>query len=509
MSDGRSRFDRGAWLRGGTAGAAVVLVAALVLMANYLGWKYHHRFDWTSEQLYSLSEKTGNVLAALDRDVEVVVFLPPTDEAYEPTVELLARYEAASRHLSVRTLDPGRELLEAQRLAEEYGLESAAVVFDDGEDRRVVSSADLTEYDFSAMQMGGQPEVAAFRGEPRFTQALLDLVEGERPRVLFTTGHGEISLDDRSQNGLGEAQRILGDDNFELEEWASLGAAVVPAGTDLIVVAGPTSTFLPPELELFTRYLEGGGRMLLLLDPPLGAGGAAATEIGSTGLEEWLLGYGVDVGRNVVVDPANPLPFYGAETLYVTRYPADHPVTRSVRQAAVPVLVSLARSVGTEDVPEDLTASVLLETSADGWGETDVADVRLGDDDLAGPVPLAVVVEGPAAPDAEAPEDGAEEAAEDGSGAAPGSGLRLVVFGNSTFATDQLLVGSNNAALLADTLNWLVEREAALGIPAKRPEQVRLTLTASQLRWTYLLVLVALPGIGVVLGVFVYYRRRR
>lgn len=182
-------------------------------------------------------------------------------------------------------------------------------------------------------------------------------------------------------------------------------------------------------------------------------------------------------------------------------------MTRSVRQAAVPVLVSLARSVGTEDVPEDLTASVLLETSADGWGETDVADVRLGDDDLAGPVPLAVVVEGPEAPEAEA---AAEDEAEDGAGAAPGSGLRLVVFGDSTFATDQLLVASsNNAALLADTLNWLVEREAALGIPAKRPEQVRLTLTASQLRWTYLLVLVALPGIGVVLGVFVYYRRRR
>jgi hypothetical protein len=515
------RFDRGAWTRGGLAGAAVLLVAALVLMVNYLGWKYHHRFDWTAEQLYTLSPKTENVLAALDRDVEVVVLLSPNDEAYEPAMELLARYEAASPHLSVRTLDPGRNPLEAQRLAEEYDLAQSAVVFDDGEDRRVVSSTDLTEYDFSAMQMGGQPEVAAFRGEPRFTQALLDLVEGERPRVLFTTGHGEISLDDRSQAGLGEAQRILGDDNFELEEWASLGAAAVPDGTDLVVIAGPTSTFLPPELELFTRYLEAGGRMLVLLDPPLGTGGAAATEIGSTGLEEWLLGYGVDAGDNVVVDPSNPLPFFGAETLYATRYPAEHPVTRSVRQANVPVLVSLARSVGTGDVPEDLAASVLLETSSEGWGETDLEDVARSPQDLAGPVPLGVVVEGPepdgpaAGEDAggfgiEAEEAGAAPRAAGGGEPAPGTGLRLVVFGDSTFATDQLLGASvANAALLADALNWLVEREAALGIPPKRPEQVRLTLTGSQLRWTWVLALLALPGLAVVAGVFVHFRRRR
>ena len=414
------RFDRGAWVRGGTAGAALVLVALLLAMVNYLGWKYHHRFDWTEEQLYTLSPKTENVLHALDRDVQVVVFLDPQSEAYEPTEELLARYDAASPHLTVRTLDPGRDVLEAKRLAEQYDLDSAAVVFDDGDDRRVIAASDLTEYDFSGMQRGQQPEVAGFRGEQRFTQALLDLTEGERPRVLFTTGHGEISLDDHSQAGLGQAQRMLGDDNFDLDEWSSLGASAVPEGTDLVVVAGPTSTFLPPELDLFTRYLDGGGRMLLLLDPPLGTAGAGPDEIGSTGLEDWLRGYGVEVGRDVVVDPSHPLPFFGAETLYATRYPTDHPITRSVRQAGVPVLVSLARSVGTGDVPEDLTASVLMETSADGWGETDVAHVAKDARDVPGPVPLAVVVEGPKGDAAATAADGAADGAASGADGAAG-----------------------------------------------------------------------------------------
>lgn len=516
------------WVRGLTSGTAVVLVALLLAMVNYLGWKYHHRFDWTEAQLYSLSEKTENVLASLDDDVDVVVFLSPVHEMYEPTMELLARYEDASPHVSVRQLDPERNLLEARRLAEEYELTAAAVVFDGGDERQVVAASDLAEYDFSGMQVGQGPEVSGFVGEQRFTRALLDLSAGDTPRVLFTTGHGEIPLDDRSMTGLAEAQALLREDNFELEEWSSLGADSVPEGTDLVVIAGPTSTFLPPELELFTEYLESGGRMLVLLDPVLG--GADSQEIRTTGLEEWLAGYGVDAGLDVVIDPANPLPFFGAETLYANRYPTAHPVTRSVRQGDQPVLVSLARSVRRGDVPDDLEASVLVETSPQGWGETDLAEPQRDPGDLAGPVPLAVVVsepEGDAAEpggvDAEdllagdtesgAEEPGTEEPADEAAGGGadgPDPGLRLVVFGDSTFATDQLLVANRgNSILLVDTLNWLVEREQALGIPAREPERVRLNLTGAQLRWIYLLALAFLPGLGLALGAFVYYRRRR
>jgi ABC-type uncharacterized transport system involved in gliding motility auxiliary subunit len=38
---------------------------------------------------------------------------------------------------------------------------------------------------------------------------------------------------------------------------------------------------------------------------------------------------------------------------------------------------------------------------------------------------------------------------------------------------------------------------------------VHLSLSASELRWVYLLSLVVLPGLGVLLGAVVWYRRRR
>ena len=44
------------WLvRAGTLSAGVLLIAALLVIVNYLGDKYHKRFDWTSSSLYTLS----------------------------------------------------------------------------------------------------------------------------------------------------------------------------------------------------------------------------------------------------------------------------------------------------------------------------------------------------------------------------------------------------------------------------------------------------------------------
>jgi len=187
--------------------------------------------------------------------------------------------------------------------------------------------------------------------------------------------------------------------------------------------------------------------------------------------------------------------------------------------------VSLARSVGRgSDVPEDLNVSVLVQTSADGWGETDLAatPTTRGPDDTQGPVAMGVVVEKRAGDaggaDNLSDDEGtsgdeatADGGVADGGGADGESGLRLVVYGDSTFASDQLVNANpqGNGTLLANTVNWLVERQGLLGVAAKKPEQVRLTLSISQVRWLYLLALGLLPGLGLILGVVVYYRRRR
>ena len=174
-----------------TLGVGILLALALFLIVNYFGWKYHKRFDWTSEKLYSLSEKSEGVLASLDKDIEAIVFVSPVDELFDAVSELLSRYEASSPHLSTRYVDPEKNLAEAQSLVDKYEVSSLnVVVFDSGDDRRVVDSSDMADYDYSGLQFGQSPEMTGFKGEQLFTSAIVELVDSRKPRILFTTGHG-------------------------------------------------------------------------------------------------------------------------------------------------------------------------------------------------------------------------------------------------------------------------------------------------------------------------------
>jgi len=331
--------------------------------------------------------------------------------------------------------------------------------------------------------------MTGFKGEQLFTSAILQLSEGHKPKILFTTGHGEHALDDQGGHGLSGARQLLGRDNFDLSEWSSLGQAAVPAGTDLLVVAGPSGSFVKPELDAFAAYMTGGGRMLVMLDPTIGQGTGGG--LVQTGLEAWLATYGVKTGQDIVVDPSNPLPFFGPVTIFSRNY-GEHPITKALAEANLPVLVSLSRSVSKGSSP-GLKVTELLRTSPEGWGETNLANLNKASkdaQDLAGPVPLAVAAETDPAPVGK-------------------KGLRLVAVGDSDFATNQLLEANvANTVLLSNAFNWLVEREALLGIPPKKTEQVKLTLTRDEIRRIYLLA-AALPILAVALGTAVFFRRRR
>lgn len=505
-------------LRGTTLGVGLLLALALLVLVNYFGFKYHARFDWTESQIYSLSDKTLNLIEnRLGEPVEVTVFFVPTgsaaDQLYEPIRELLARYEAASPNISVAFLDPVKRPLEAQAAAERFGLgaESVVVFATDG-DRRVVPVSELADFDFGGVEFGEAPDVRGFSGEQEFTSALLDLVEQRRPKVLFTTGHGERSLDDLGGEGLSLLRRLLERDNFEVEEWAPLGKDVVPENADVIVIAGATASFLEPELDLFRRYAAEGGRFLVLLEPTLASEG----EWLETGLESWLRELGIDVGRDVVLDPESPLPFFGAESLFVNSY-GDTPPTRSLSDENLPVLMTLSRSVSARAAAGGEVTEALF-TSAAGWGETDTqalfaGEADPGDVDTPGPVSLGVTVsrlggeERVGEVDEVDSVDGETEPAAAGVG---GAGLRMMVTGDSDWAASRLLQGNlGNQVLLGDTMNWLVERETLLGIPAKEPEQVRLALSSDEMAWIWLLVLLVLPSAAVVLGGVLFWRRRR
>ena len=475
---------------------AVGLVIALTVMANWLAGRRYIRADWTSTQLYTLSDKTENILSDLGEEIRVIVFMTPATSMYDQVHELLERYKAASDKITVEFIDPDKEPLKTQQLAEQFGVQVAdTVVFVFGDRTKYVTSDQISEMDYSGMQYGQGPTMRAFKGEEQFTSAILSLVAPEVPKVYFVTGHGEASTATAAggagDRGLSVLTQALKRDNMDTAD-VSLLSGEVPEDADVIAIIGPTRAYTEPEITALGEFLDRGGRMLVALDPLIDTDGTMRW----TRLEALLAGRGVIVHDDLVVDPSRRLPFYDLSAVYLEDF-GDHPVTQGLEGFAV--LFTVARSL---EVDDD-SARVLVQTSDEGWGETNLGmllrgePVAVDDDDNPGPVAVGVAVERLVA----AATNASDEAGEDES-------YRLVVFGDSDFLTDLDIANAGNAILATNAFNWLVAREDLVGIPPRDVEQVSLFLTRQQMRNLGLLVLIAMPGAAIIAGILVWRRRR-
>ncbi len=138
----------------------------------------------------------------------------------------------------------------------------------------------------------------------------------------------------------------------------------------------------------------------------------------------------------------------------------------------------------------------LVLTGDQSWGETDLetffkeGTATLSEGDLGGPVPVAVAGE-------------VEPSGEDGKNA------RVVVFGDSDFATNVLLRQHRNRDLLINSVNWLLGDVEAISIRPATARASRLALNTEEFMRLRVLSLFVLPEIIAVIGVFVWWWRRR
>lgn len=478
--------------RAGSSALGILLAAALLVGVNYLSARHWKRGDWTRTKIYSLSEKTRKILGELKKPVRVTVFMTPRARLYSEVRELLTRYQAASPKLEIEYLDPERNRARAESLVRELGVRAETVVFRSGDRKKYVEDDKLADFDYSAMGTGGAPTVKAFKGEEAFTSAILAVTEEKTTRVAFSKGHGEASLDSGERGkGYADAKQLLEHDNLTVSTWDALGKDAIPADADVLIVAGPRTAFLEPEAGALQKHLANGGRVMLLLDPVLPGAGAPPPDFG---LRATLDAYGIKLGDDLVVDPANALPMVGAETVLANRY-GSHPIVRSLSSEALPLILPLARSVTKAEKPPDgVSETMLVETSPEGWGETNLKQLESGikkePSDTQGPVSLAIAV-GPAdekKADSKAP--------------------RLVIVGNSRFATNGTLTTGANGIFFANAVHWLAGSEKQIGIAPKTPEQASVSLTDAQVRRIAIASILGMPGLAVLLGLWVWYKRR-
>lgn len=463
------------------ANLAVLLLLGLAIfgMVNYLSLRYFIRTTLHPSASSRLSDRTRRLMESLAEDVRITALMRPSNEAHDLARDLLREYAAAGS-ATLEFVDPDRDLARTEQLVRQYRLDGAeCIVLAIGGRHQVVPAADLLEFGYPEEAPGARRRL--FRGEPLFSRAIHSLTQAMRPTVHFVQGHGERSpLDFDRRNGYSRIAARLRDENAEVDILHLGEAKAVPNHCALMIIAGPAREFTPFETALIRDYLDRKGRLLLLLD--------ARTR---TGLDALLQDWGVLVGDDMVVDPTRTLT--GRE-LHLSAYP-DHPITSPLQGLAS--IFFLPRSV--RPVPftagiDKPAVSVLAATSPDGWAESDPDNTSPRFDsqvDLPGPVPVAVAVE---------------------RGPVPGVRVqirptRLVVFGDSGFASNGGLVGAN-ADLFLNAVHWLLEQDDRLGIAPRSLSELRLPLDQRRLRRLLIVAGLGWPGLAAAAGLVMAWRRR-
>jgi ABC-type uncharacterized transport system involved in gliding motility auxiliary subunit len=343
-------------------------------------------------------------------------------------------------------------------------------------------SGENFRYGTTILQMGDKTERIEKQNEPLreedLTNTLTKIVKGEKKTIYFVTGHGEKAIDSTDKTGYSLAKTDLEKESYVTKSVNLASENKVPDDTTVLVIDGPTAEPFANEIEMVDNFLKGGGSVLVMLDPE------------AASLKDLMNKWSVDVGNNVVVDASGMgrLMGMGAAVPLVASY-GTHPITDRMR---VMTFFPMARTVSAPATPaEGVTVDKLLNTSDRSWGDTDIksgeAEFNEGKD-MKGPVSLAVAV--------------SKDAGEN-------KKTRLVVYGDSDFASNAYYGTAGNGNLFTNTINWLARDENFISIKPKSSEDRRLEMTEAQGRLVSYLIVLMLP-IGILItGVSVWMRRRK
>jgi hypothetical protein len=244
-------------------GVALVAVLTTALAVGWVADELDVSSDWSYFRPGRPSESTRILVRGLTEPVTLTLFYPPGSEAGAAVRDFAESLARESPLLKLEQLDAAVDLARARALGVSA---NGAIAVSRGERHETYLTG--TTLDSSRSQLRElDPEV----------QKRLFKVARAQKILYVTTGHGEraaMNADLSDPRGTVKAfQDLLRAQNDEVRP---LGAAQglaseVPRDAAAVLVLGPTTPFLREEVESLVRWVRGGGRLLVALDPEAGS----------------------------------------------------------------------------------------------------------------------------------------------------------------------------------------------------------------------------------------------
>lgn len=472
-----------------TLGVVGVLVAL-----GYFSARFPVRVDMTQARLYSLSQPTIEMLKRLDKPVHITFFHDPM---MRETVELYEQFAKQTDKIKVEFYDPMLNPAQARM----QGVEFAGTAVMESEGRKLTVNGP---------------------GETDIANGILRIAQGAQQVVCFLDGHGEpdpFSLESHDhmegggghshglgaklvlheRHGMAKARHGLETMNYMVQKISLSQGDNQLAKCNVLVVAGPRTGLLPPEITAIDEYLQNGGNAMFMLDPWV-----------KTGLEPIVREFGIVADETIVIDPASHF-WTDVSAPAVTDY-NRHEITRDLPLTFFPGARSLSP---TEQRVAGSAVRPLVNTSKQSYAGTNPEKAEFVEGrDHAGPVTLLAFAERKpefvSSSEAVMRELRGEKvkAGEPNPNSKIKTRSRLVVVGDSDFATNSFFHIMGNGKLFLNAVNYLAAQKNLMGIAPRTYDEPRVNLTNRQMKGTFFLSIVLIPALMALVGIAVWWRQR-
>ncbi len=456
------RFFTGRQARYGSNALVTTLAfLGILIVGNVLAYQNPGKpIDMTEDKTNTLSPELTNALKTLPEKVTATAFFT-SNSSTDAAQKLLSNIKASSKgKFDYSFVNPDRA-------------------------PEVAKSAGITGDGKILLQMGDRKEIVASASETEILKGFLRLLHPGSNVVYFLTGHGERDIEQASDTSMTRAKTTLESKNYTVKTLNLLAQNQIPADANVIVIAGPLKPVSEEEVKLLKGYLDKGGSLIVMEDPtPLTQFGDAPDPLADMLVKDW----GITFDNDIVIDLNSPQP----TTAVSAMYNGAHAITRNMNNLVT--YYPDTRSLTVAESVQGVTLTQLVQTNERSWGETDFKSLTQGGSQVGldpatekqGPLTLAVA---------------GENATTKG---------RVVVFGTSNLAIDQIFDSYGNGDMFVNSVDWAAEQENLANITPKTPTERRFN-APGQLQWIAILLgsVFIIPGLVVLAGVSTWLSRRR
>ncbi|MRG93598.1 GldG family protein [Polyangium spumosum] len=315
-----------------TTGVYLVLVAAILVVANVIAFGMNKRIDVTKNERFTLSKGSARLVSeGLKQDLAVDVYITrggPKQEAFiQDLVDLMNEYERAGSGKFKYTLVEAKTE-EQKTAAKEAGLQE--VVLGEGSETGQDSATITRGYMGIAFKYGSEKEAIPVLSADQSQglefwitnkiREIRDRADNVYQKYGVITGKDEIKLTDTNlvaaQPGRGGGPSMKGILDqalpfYKIEEVdLQNGDAEINKELAGIIITQPAKDYTEKELRRIDQFLMEGNKSVVVIAGAVNlkaSDAAMKAELNLHGLDKLLDGYGVEMKKEAIMDWGRPV----------------------------------------------------------------------------------------------------------------------------------------------------------------------------------------------------------